>query len=277
MSPTEKNPTRKKYGISDKRLAAFRKKLWRWWSENKREFPWRRTTDPYRILVSEITLQQTQASRAAIYYERFVARFPDVGTLARARRRSVLALWRGLGYNRRAAALHEAAKEIVRRHGGEVPSDREALLALPGVGSYTAGAVLAFAFNKSAPTADANIRRVLISEFDLPRDIRDGDVERLAFEMAPRGRAREWNAAMMDYGALVATSRRTGVSPKTKQSKFEGSRRQLRGKVLRALLEEPIDERALRDRFDDPRLGGVLEDMRREGLTTERNGIWRSA
>ncbi len=181
--------------------------------------PWRETRDPYRVWVSEIMLQQTQVATATPYYERFVARFPDVQALARAQRSAVLAEWSGLGYYRRARHLHEAAGIVVREHEGRVPSDPSAFAALPGVGRYTLGAVLSIGFGLPLPVLDGNVARVLARLTAEPLSVkRPADARRLwalAGSLMPRARgparARTdpglWNQALMELGALVCTPR----------------------------------------------------------------------
>src|SRR3974390_2004977 len=142
-------------------LTRFRKKLLAWFAESRRDLPWRRTRDPYRIWLSEIMLQQTRVAAVIPYYERFLRVFPDVRALARSKTDRVLALWAGLGYYSRARNLQQAAKEIVSSHGGDFPREYEAALALPGIGSYTAAAVLSIAYNEPLAVLDGNVARVL--------------------------------------------------------------------------------------------------------------------
>jgi len=132
-----------------------------WFEENQRPLPWRASYDPYHVWVSEVMLQQTQVETALPYFERFIREFPSVQHLARAREERVLTLWAGLGYYRRAKNLMAAARLVVERHGGRIPSDYETLIELPGVGQYMAGAILSIAFNKPYPIVDGNVRRVL--------------------------------------------------------------------------------------------------------------------
>jgi len=174
-----------------------------WYRPRRRAYPWRRARpDPYRVLVSEFMLQQTQATRVAPAFRAFVARFPSVAALANASRRDVLAAWSGLGYNRRAVRLHEAARAIVAEHGGEVPRDPGALVALPGVGPYTASAVAAIAFRAPVPAVDTNVRRVVaraalgLEGFEAPAS----DVAGAASRWMRGSDPAEWNQAVMDLG-----------------------------------------------------------------------------
>ncbi|HLD43204.1 MAG TPA: Fe-S cluster assembly protein HesB [Candidatus Nanoarchaeia archaeon] len=202
-----------------------------------RDFPWRKTKDPYKILVSEVMLQQTQTERVVPKYSAFVERYPNVFALSKANDRELLLLWSGLGYNRRAISLKRACQEIVERFGGEFPKNEADLRSLPGIGPYTSRAVLAFAFNKAVPVVDTNIRRILIHEFGLDERISFMELEKIAKELIPKGKSRIWHNALMDYGAMVATARKTGVSSLGKQGKFEGSRRWYRSQIVKMALK----------------------------------------
>ena len=246
-------------------LRRLHRRILGWYSGNRRDLPWRRTTDPYAILVSEVMLQQTQVSRVVPKYEEWLASLPTLESLAAAPLEEVLRLWRGLGYNNRARRLREcalaacAATDEGRTSGsalptggadapGETPAsggagvslprDAAALRALPGIGPYTASAVLIFAHNDDLAAVDANVRRVLTHELGLPQDIPERRLQATAEAALPRGRSRDWHNALMDYGALVLTARATGIAPRTRQSAFEGSRRWYRSRLLRALLDE---------------------------------------
>jgi A/G-specific adenine glycosylase len=187
------------------RGALFRRRLLAWYRTAARDLPWRHTRDPYRVLVSEFMLQQTQVSRVLDYYDRFLDRYPSVDALARARPRAVREAWEGLGYYRRAANLHRLAKEVVRRHGGVVPTDPDELLQLPGVGPYTAGAVATFAYEKPVAAVDTNVRRVIQRVFGS----RTAKVEDTAQLLQPKRGETAWrfNQALMELGALVCTAR----------------------------------------------------------------------
>ena len=189
----------------------FRRLLARWYRRHGRDLPWRQTRDPYRILVSEIMLQQTQVSRVEPYYRRFLERFPSLDRLAEARATSVREAWDGLGYYRRAANLHLLARQVVREQGGVIPAEPEQLRKLPGVGRYTAGAVASFAYERSAPAVDTNVARVIRRAFH-PRAHRGSSDPRIwatAARLVPRrGKAaRVFNQAIMEMGALVCTAR----------------------------------------------------------------------
>lgn len=190
----------------------FQQRLRQWYRRYGRDLPWRRTTDPYAILVSEVMLQQTQVERVLDYYRRFLARFPTVAALATAPVEAVLEAWQGLGYYRRARNLHLAAQQIMERHQGVFPDTFEEVAALPGVGRYTAGAVLCFAFGKRAPILDTNVQRVLQRVFVRRPAASPAAMQkrlwRLAEEVLPQG-TDAWviNQAMMDLGATICTAR----------------------------------------------------------------------
>ena len=177
-----------------------------WYAENGRDLAFRRTADPWAILVSEVMAQQTQAARAAEAWTRFMALFPTVSALAAASPADVVRAWRGLGYNRRALALRRAAIAIVEVHGGRIPSTLEALAALPGIGPYTARAVMAIAFGLPVAALDVNVRRVLGRAF-LPSAIAKQDVQAAADALVPIDRAADWTHALMDIGAAFCRPR----------------------------------------------------------------------
>lgn len=234
--------------------------------------PWRQTRDPYSIAVSEIMLQQTQVSRVLDAYKRFIKKFPTVRSLARAPLRDVLVLWNGLGYNRRAKFLHQMAQAVVRDHAGTFPETIQGLQSLPGIGPYTAGAIYAFSYNKAFPIIETNIRSVYIHHFFADKDgISDKQLLPIIERTIQKRNPRQWYWALMDYGAyLKSTGIKNNAKSKhyTKQSRFEGSRRQIRGQIMRALLDGPQTERLL-GAFA-PAARDVLRDLVREGLITKR-------
>ncbi len=261
--------------------ASFRRVVWDFYRRNGRhDLPWRKTHDPYRILVSEVMLQQTQVERVVPFYKEFIKKFPTVKKLAAAPLAEVLKSWQGLGYNRRAKMLHAATKETVAR-GGTFPRNVAELESLSGVGPYTARAVAAFAFNQDVIFIETNIRTAVINAFfvrgvatsssrsaraarpiphlgkDAPvQRVSDREIEMWLAKLLPKGRSREWYSALMDYGAHL---KRSGVKLNekskhyTKQSKFAGSNREARGAILRELA---------RGAAAAPRLLGLLGDDR---------------
>jgi A/G-specific adenine glycosylase len=185
--------------------------LLRWYRVHGRaQLPWRRTRDPYRVVVSEFMLQQTQVERVIPLYEAFVAAFPDFAALAAADAGDAVRLWRGLGYNSRAVRLHALARVVVERHDGVLPSDRDALLALPGIGPYTASAVRAFAFEIDDVAFDTNVRRIVHRTalgLEHPPLASEAALDARARAALPTGKAHDWNSALMDVGAAICTAR----------------------------------------------------------------------
>jgi A/G-specific adenine glycosylase len=189
----------------------FTFELLAWYARHARDLPWRGSGDPYAVWVSEIMLQQTRVETVIPYFERWMKRFPDLGSLAQATQQDVLAVWEGLGYYSRARNLHRAAQIVVQEMGGELPRDPQALGSLPGVGRYTAGAIASLAFGADAPALDGNIRRVLARVFNLAEPARSPAGERRLWELAaehlPAGQAGDYNQALMDLGATICTPR----------------------------------------------------------------------
>ena len=225
--------------IMDIDVASFQDKILGFYKEHKREFPWRKTTNPYHIWVSETMLQQTQAVRVVPKYEVFIETFPTVDSLANAAFNEVLDIWTGLGYNNRAKWLRDGAKYVMQECNGTLPISREGLEKIKGIGPYTSHAIRIFAHNIDEVTVDTNIRRIFIHSFTLNEDVSNERLHDIAWKVLPKGKSRMWHNALMDYGALHATSSKTGISPRTKQSTFEGSNRWYRSKILQAVNEEP--------------------------------------
>lgn len=237
------------YRLTPNRVAHFRHIIYDHFREYGRVLPWRSTRNPYRILVSEIMLQQTQVERVLLKYEVFLEQLPDVASLARAPLRQVLAVWQGLGYNRRAVALQRIGQRVVDEFGGQIPACYDTLLTFPGIGPATAGAILAFAFEQPAVFIETNIRRVFIHFFFRGRtEVGDQEILPLVKGTLDLGQPRTWYYALMDYGAMLKTveqnpNRRS--KHYTRQTPFEGSDRQIRGLILKALVltpSLPIDE-----------------------------------
>lgn len=190
--------------------------LLHWYSRNKRSLPWRKTRDPYRILVSEIMLQQTQVHRVQQKYPIFLRRFPSIQKLARATTAAVIRSWQGMGYNRRALLLRDCAKKIMQQHQGKIPGDVNLLMTLPGIGRYTAHAVACFAFKKPVPVVDVNAHRVLSRVFYRMKGVSERKdpetIWKLAEYAVPKHDASRWNQALMDFGAEICTSRKPRCS-----------------------------------------------------------------
>lgn len=207
--------------VPSESAAAFRKRLHSWFRTHARDLPWRRTRDPYRILISELMLQQTQVSRVLDFYRRFLERFPDLHSLAKAKPQRVLEAWEGLGYYARARNLHKLAKHVTDTRDGVIPNDPGELRSLPGVGAYTAGAVASFAYEKRAALVDTNVARVLHRVFAPALDPKSGaglrQLWNIAEQLLPRTGKTTWthNQALMELGALVCSARspKCGVCP----------------------------------------------------------------
>lgn len=283
-------------------LAAFRRAVLGWFGREGRDLPWRRTRDAWRVLVSEVMLQQTQVERVIPKYEAFVRRWPTPAALAASSTGDVLAAWSGLGYNRRAARLREAAIAIVGRHGGAMPADVESLEALPGVGRYTARAVAAFAHDRDVALWDTNIRRIFLRYFlggeFAGRVPGNAELESVLAAALPKGRSRDWHGALMDLGSAVCAGRlpRCGSCPLARscmaaprfmageappralvrpQPRFEGSRRQARGAVIRELAaagRKGIRESEAAARLARPDAADVIDALVGEGLIVRRRG-----
>lgn len=269
-------------------LASFRSTVWGYWRESGRhDLPWRKTKDPYRILVSEVMLQQTQVDRVVPKYREFLKALPTVRHLARAPLGKVLRVWSGVGYNRRAKYLRDTAKVIVEKHGGRVPLLHSELVELPGIGLYTASAIRVFAFNEPDILIETNIRTALIHSFfsNGRHRVQDADLVTLLSKVVEteNGNTREWHWALMDYGAYL---KRSGVRNNhrsahyVRQSKFEGSLRQLRGAILRTLSKRENIMRLRNHYMNDLRSRSsqkferVLEGLERDGLIAKRNRKW---
>jgi len=266
-------------------IDSFRQTVWSYYQANGRhDLPWRQreqdgTYDPYKIVVSELMLQQTQVPRVVPKFVAFIAVFPSFEALANAPLSEVLQVWSGLGYNRRAKFLRQTAQIVAEQYGGNLPHGRDDLVALAGIGYHTAGAVLAYAFNEPAVFIETNIRTVFIHHFFRDADkVPDADLLPLIKEALPESRAREWYWALMDYGSFlkqtVGNASRTSAAY-TKQSAFQGSRRQIRGQVLRLLGEGQRTPEQLRQAITDDRLTGVLDDLANEGFIESTSGRYR--
>ncbi len=217
----------------------FRSIILDYYREAGRDLPWRHTRDPWAILVSEVMLQQTQTDRVAVYWQRWLERWPTPAALAAASLEEVLAAWSGLGYNRRARFLREAARAVVNEHGATMPQNAAALQTLPGVGPYTAGATACFAYGEPVVIIETNIRAVFLHFFfNDKNDVHDRELFPLIEESLWREDPRSWYYGLMDYGARLKKLRSNPSRQSrhhAKQSRFEGSLREARGNILRAL------------------------------------------
>ncbi len=265
---------------SPEMLRKVRRIVWAHYKKHGRhDLPWRATANPYHILVSEVMLQQTQVVRVVPKYVDFIQRYPTVRSLARASLREVLVCWQGLGYNRRARALHTCAQAMVKTHKGKVPSEYHTLLALPGIGPYTASAVCVFAFEEARPLIETNIRTVLLHHFLPTRgSVHDRELYVLAESLMETTHPREWHYALMDYGAFLKQSG-TRLNARSKhyrpQSKFSGSDREVRGAIVRELTRHPTLATSALFRllsFERERATRILATLINEGLVVKRRG-----
>ncbi len=259
-------------------VRAFQKTIYHYYHNDGRELPWRKKVNSYRVLVSEVMLQQTQAERVIEKYKEFLAVFPDFPSLAKASLPKLLKIWSGMGYNRRALALRASAQKVVNELGGRLPSDPERLLALPGIGKYTAGAVAAFAFNKPVVFMDTNIRRVFIHHFFHDREnISDGEIIPLVEKMLDKKNPRKWYNALMDYGAMLKKEHgnpNIRSAHYTRQSPFENSNRQVRGRILKALVKEaPLTQAQIikKTGMDGERVKKNLVQLEKEGFIRKKD------
>jgi A/G-specific adenine glycosylase len=280
--------------IKQDQIEEFQQIVWAYYDAHGRHgLPWRLTDDPYKIWVSEMMLQQTQVNRVIVKYEGFLRRFPDVTSLATASLGDVLIEWQGLGYNRRAKYLWEACKLLTKKRlikdeppGSviEFPDTLEELVKLPGIGPNTAGAIRAYAFNKPSVFIETNIRTVFIHHFFADQtDVSDKPVRELAEAALPKAnpkKYRDWYWALMDYGTHIkqtAGNKSRASKYYNKQSKFEGSKRQIRGAVIRNLSRQAVgfDHSTLQERIGDERLDEVLRELQAEGMVSQHDGQYR--
>lgn len=265
----------------------FQETVWDYYRHNGRDMPWRQpeadgSFDPYKIMVSEIMLQQTQVARVIPKFEAFIAAFPTVQALAQAQLGEVIGQWSGLGYNRRAKFLHQAAQYITNKEKSKFPQTLNTLSKLPGVGEHTAGAIMVYAYNQPVPFLETNIRTVYIHHFfaDHTELVSDKQLLPMVADTIDKEHPREWFWALMDYGShLKATVGNVSRQSKhyTKQSKFKGSKRQIRGQVLKLLINKPHGATALAKHIPDERLTEILRDLTHEGLIVKENNKYRLA
>lgn len=259
--------------MDQQKLKMFVRDIWKYYAQNKRNFPWRETKDPYAILVSEIMLQQTQTKRVLEKYKEFLKCFPTIQSLHKASLRKILNVWQGLGYNRRALALKKIGDIVFKKYKGKIPNNPSMLVALPGIGEATAGAICAFAFNIPTVFIETNIRRVYIHFFFKgPKKVNDEEIKKLLRATIDKKKPREWYYALMDFGSMLG---HTQQNPNRKsamykvQSVFEGSDRQLRAKIIRFLLSHKTGNqenfsRIFSSKID--RIEKILTGLEKDGL-----------
>ena len=257
----------------------FQEIIWQKGNELFREMPWRADTRPYYVMVSEIMLQQTQVDRVVPKFEAFIERFPAIEDLAKATLGDVLQMWSGLGYNRRAKFLHQAAIKIIDEYAGVFPDTLEGLKTLPGVGVNTAGAILAYSFNTPSIFIETNVRTVYFYHyFDSQATVTDSELKTVVEETIDTEHPREWYWALMDYGTYL---KRQGIGQNNKsshykkQSPLKGSVREVRGQILKLLTEAEYEEKALRTLLiADERFQPALESLQKDGLVEKTKDIF---
>jgi len=263
----------------DKAVAAFRELIYQHYRSQGRRLPWRETFDPYALLVSEIMLQQTQVDRVREKYQEFLAAFPGFDQLARAELSQVLAVWQGLGYNRRAVALQRCAQAVMEHFAGKLPQGIAELETLPGIGPYTARAVAAFAFGEPTAFIETNIRSVYIHHFFPDRDaVKDSEILPLVQRTLDCEQPRDWYYALMDFGAMLKKTRGNPSrmsAHHTRQSTFRGSNREQRSLILRSILAAPgVSEAEIVNTIagDTASVSRNLQQLEREGFIRQKGG-----
>ena len=279
-----------KQAISEKDIQLFARTVWSFYNKQGRhDLVWRRKTDPYSIVLSEIMLQQTQVARVEEYFKKWKKKFPNWKVLSQAKLSDVLLQWQGLGYNRRGKYVHDISKMVIREYGGVFPTEGGDLRALPGIGPYTQAAIEAFSFNERSILIETNIRTAVIYHFFKDREsVAEKEIEEVLLKCYRPGTKaykspREWNWALMDYGSDL--KKQVGNLNKksktyTKQSRFEGSRRQLRSGILKFILEkkkvtfEQVVNASLRK--EEKEIKALLVDLEQEGMIRKTKKGWSS-
>ncbi len=256
------------------RIKKFQDFIFNWWETHRRDLPWRRTHDPYRILVSEVMLQQTQVSRVIPKYTEFIRIFPDVFALAAASVGDVLRAWKGMGYNRRALYLKKTAERVVQAYEGHFPQTEKELVQLPGLGTYTARAILVFAFRKNVAPVDTNIRQIITHYFFEDTHQKESIIAKVADLLLPHDKSWEWGQALMDYGALEMPKLRPKKEKKISSIPFKETNRFYRGRIMDTLRMHDIREfillKEFREKYDKPEdfLIHILQGLEKDGLIT---------
>lgn len=280
--------------LSQAEITTFQNTIFSWWENNRRDLPWRHTHDPYKILVSELMLQQTQVPRVIPKYAEFIEAYPSVFSLSTASTADLLRAWKGMGYNRRALYLKKTAETIVTQYNGIFPAEEEKLQKLPGLGSYTTRAILVFAFKHDVSMIDTNIRQIIVHFFfkDVPQ--KESEIKLVADQLVPKGKSWEWHQALMDYGSIemvkikkkslknnnvIARShRRSNLVPQSKLP-FKQTNRFFRGRVIDRLREGDIQEDHLYLQFEKEYkkekqfMQQILEGLEKDGLVVREKGL----
>ncbi len=242
-----------------------------WFHENARDLPWRKSYDPYQVWISEIMLQQTQMDRVVVYYNRWISRFPDLESITRASEEEVLKLWEGLGYYSRARNIIKTANILFNEFDAKLPANHTELIALPGIGPYTAGAVMSIAFNQEYPLVDANIERVFARLFNLSKPVKDKETHKFIWqkshELIPQGKAREFNQALMELGALICM-------PQNPRCKICPIRTDCQAYSLDIVAERPVLKEPPKTIFIEMATGIVKHDGRILIQKRKSKGVW---
>lgn len=268
--------------ISSQQEAEFKKEIWAYYQREGRSMPWRDTKDPYKIVVSEVMLQQTQVSRVLLKYPEFIRAFPSFKTLATAPTVKILQKWSGLGYNRRALYLKALSRIVTDRYKGRLPDDPNTLITFPAIGGSTAGSIIAFSYNKPTVFIETNIRRVFIHFFFSGRTkVHDEEILPLIKKTVDQKNPRRWYYALMDYGAMLAKQMPNANRKSAhyvKQKAFEGSDRKIRGEILKMLLNtELITKKDLQNRLkqNDARIDIIVTKLIAEGFLKQIKGRYQ--
>jgi len=268
--------------LSPEEIARFREAVYSHYRKHRRRFPWRETTDPYCILVSEVMLQQTGVERVMVYYPPFISSFPGFSPLAEAPLADVLRAWKGLGYNRRALNLHKTARIVTSEHGGMLPAEEKDLLSLPGIGKATAASIRAFAYNMPSVFIETNIRRLFLHWFFPSGDrIPDSRILPLVRATLDRENPRDWYYALMDFGARlrsVVPDPNQRSAHYHRQAPFRGSDREIRGRIISVLLRSGcVDQSDLPAEVEaeGDRVRAICDRMAAEGLIIKEGGRFR--
>ena len=262
----------KRQGLTNEVIKAFQDFIYSFYNRKKRDFPFRENITPYKVVVSEIMLQQTQTNRVAEKFVEFIKKFPDFKSLAQASIEELLSTWQGLGYNRRAIALKKIAERIMSEFNGNVPKDLNLLTSLPQIGHNTASSILSFAYNIPTYFIETNIRRVYIYFFFSGKSqIDDKEIMEIVKISVDKNNPRDWYYALMDFGTMLK-KKHPELNKRSahyrKQSKFDGSTRQVRGKILKLLLEKPLSTKKIVNKinYEEKKVLEILNTLKKEGF-----------
>lgn len=263
--------------LTNSQVLSFQELIFSWWTKNRRDLPWRQTRDPYKIHISEVMLQQTQVSRVIPVYSAFLQTYPTVQALALASVGSVLVAWRGMGYNRRALYLVQTAQKIVQEHNGIYPDKEKDLRHLPGLGIYTARAILVFAYQQQVAFVDTNIKKIIEQHFFNGEQQKALLVQSVADQLLPVGRAWDWHQALMDYGSAIhQKSKRNGNK---EAIPFKDTHRFIRGRIMDMVRDQDWEEEHLVQTFqekyrkEEARIFYNLNNLLQEGLLSKDGNI----